>query len=98
MEEKLSLLIEEGSEPKSIDAIVDKVLGTSFGYIKGLGYGPKPIEKVSHARFVKMKETLTNAWDELQQDKSHYEVIRDQMETITQALLRKTLYLASFHT
>lgn len=87
MEEKLSLPIEEGSEPKSIDVIVDKVLGTSFGYIKGLGYGPKPIEKVSNASFVELKETLVETQDELQQYKSHYEVIRNQMEAMAQALL-----------
>nr|XP_016498266.1 PREDICTED: uncharacterized protein LOC107817019 isoform X1 [Nicotiana tabacum] len=28
--------------PMTIDEIVDNVLGTRSGYIKGLGYGPKP--------------------------------------------------------
>ena len=33
------ILIEEGTEPRSTDNIVDEVLGTRSGYIKGLGYG-----------------------------------------------------------
>ena len=42
MVELQSIPVEEGTEPKSIDNIVDEVLGTRSGYIKGLGYGPKP--------------------------------------------------------
>ena len=32
---------EEGNA-LSPDEICDRVLGTRYGYIKGLGYGPKP--------------------------------------------------------
>ncbi|KAK8494929.1 hypothetical protein V6N12_007913 [Hibiscus sabdariffa] len=42
MAELQSTPVEEGPEPKTIDNIVDEVLGTRSGYIPGLGYGPKP--------------------------------------------------------
>ncbi|KAL4279094.1 hypothetical protein GQ457_03G015270 [Hibiscus cannabinus] len=42
MVELQSTPVEEGSEPKTTDDIVDEVLGTRSGYIPGLGYGPKP--------------------------------------------------------
>ena len=31
-----------GESSMTIDEIVDAILGTKSGYIKGLGYGPKP--------------------------------------------------------
>ncbi|KAK9045790.1 hypothetical protein V6N11_051698 [Hibiscus sabdariffa] len=42
MVELQSTPVEEGSDPKTTDDIVDEVLGTRSGYIPGLGYGPKP--------------------------------------------------------
>lgn len=80
MENKLAILGEEGSQPENINAIVDEVFGTTSRYNKGLGYGPKPIEKVSNVSFAKLKETLTKTQNELQQYKSNYEVIRNQMQ------------------
>ena len=41
MKEKQDQYNEEGSE-KTSDKIVFEVLGHGTGYIKGLGYGPKP--------------------------------------------------------
>ncbi|PHT87046.1 hypothetical protein T459_09152 [Capsicum annuum] len=38
----LKALYTSGESSMTIDEIVDVVLGTKSGYIKGLGYGPKP--------------------------------------------------------
>ncbi|KAK8480918.1 hypothetical protein V6N11_025360 [Hibiscus sabdariffa] len=46
MVELQSTPVEEDEEPKTIDDIMDEVLGTRSGYIPGLGYGPKPNKKV----------------------------------------------------
>ncbi|KAJ0103240.1 hypothetical protein Patl1_05333 [Pistacia atlantica] len=35
-------------KPLTTDEICDQVLGTQSGYIKGLGYGPKPKKKQNH--------------------------------------------------
>ncbi|KAK8488272.1 hypothetical protein V6N11_066211 [Hibiscus sabdariffa] len=55
MVELQSTPVEEGSEPKTTDDIVDEVLGTRSGYIPGLGYGPKPKKKIKckYNRFIK---------------------------------------------
>ena len=44
----------------SPNEICDRVLGTRFGYIKGLGYGPKPKGKGinSNAKIHKLEENL----------------------------------------
>lgn len=42
LKEKSSL----DDKPLTVDEICDQVLGTRLGYIKGLGYGPKPKKKV----------------------------------------------------
>ncbi|OMO89261.1 Transposase, Ptta/En/Spm, plant [Corchorus olitorius] len=47
---------EEGKEPMKVDEIMDKVLGTSPGYVKGLGYGPKPV-KSSNAKVVEVNKS-----------------------------------------
>ena len=50
---------EEGNA-LSPDEICDRVLGTRSGYIKGLGYGPKPKGKGinSNAKIQKLEENL----------------------------------------
>ena len=50
---------EEGNA-LSPDEICDRVLGTRSGYIKGLGYGPKPKGKGinSNAKIKKLEENL----------------------------------------
>ena len=58
MVELQSIPVEEGTEPKSIDNIVDEVLGTRSGYIKGIGYGPKPSSNISKANLVDLEESL----------------------------------------
>ena len=46
MEELNSNLVEEGTESKTIDAIVKELFDTRSGYIKGLRYGLKPTIKI----------------------------------------------------
>ncbi|KAG1334151.1 putative Transposase, Ptta/En/Spm, plant [Cocos nucifera] len=41
---------EEGSQALTLDQICDTVLGTRFGYVCGLGHGPKPIGSSSRNR------------------------------------------------
>ena len=58
MIELQSIPVEEGTEPKSIDNIVDEMLGTRSGYIKGLGYRLKPSSSRSKANPVNLEESL----------------------------------------
>lgn len=46
----------------TIDKIVDVVLGTKSGYIKGLGYGPKPnTTRATQRRAAKLEGSLKKA-------------------------------------
>ena len=83
MVELQSIPVEEGTKPKSIDNIVDEVLGTRSGYIKGLGYGPKP----SSSRSKVLEESLKKTQDELQQYKSTFEKFQSQIQAMTHALI-----------
>nr|XP_048333605.1 uncharacterized protein LOC112492573 [Ziziphus jujuba var. spinosa] len=49
MHQRRTQLLEEGLETVNEDAIANEVLGTSSGYIPGMGYGPKPTS-YSHKR------------------------------------------------
>uniref|UniRef100_M1DV89 Uncharacterized protein n=1 Tax=Solanum tuberosum TaxID=4113 RepID=M1DV89_SOLTU len=62
-----------GESSMTIDEIVDTVLGTKFGYIKGLGYDPKPnTTRATQKRTVledslkKVKQEAANAQHDLQ--------------------------------
>ncbi|XP_070058201.1 uncharacterized protein [Nicotiana tomentosiformis] len=44
--------------PMTIDEIADNVLGTRSGYIKGLGYGPKPNTTTSTKRTAELEDSL----------------------------------------
>ena len=82
-----SIPVEEETEPKSIDNIMDEVLGTRSGYIKGLGYGPKPSSSRSKANPVDLEKSLKKTQDELQQYKSTFEKFQSQIQTMTNALI-----------
>ena len=69
-----SIPVEEGTKPKSIDNIVDEVLGTRWRYIKGLGYGPKPSSSRSKINPVDLEKSRKKTQDELQQYKSTFEM------------------------
>ena len=76
MVELQSIPVEEETEPKSIDNIMDEVLGTRSGYIKGLRYGLKPSSSRSKANPVDLEESLKKTQDELQQYKSTFEMFQ----------------------
>ncbi|KAK8519369.1 hypothetical protein V6N12_025408 [Hibiscus sabdariffa] len=94
MVELQSTSVEEGTEPKTIDNIVDEVLGTRSGYIPGLGYGPKP-KKNSSANTIDLEKSLKNKEDELNVYKSNFEMIQTQMEAMRSALLAAGIQVPS---
>ena len=61
--------LEDGKEPNSIDEIVDEVLGKCSGYIKGLGYGPKPT-KVAKMKAVEVDDKLKKTRTKLKKTQS----------------------------
>ncbi|OMO55809.1 hypothetical protein COLO4_35860 [Corchorus olitorius] len=85
MERLLSAPIEEGQQPRTIDSIVDEVLGTNPSYIKGLGYGPKPNGKQTSNASTTSR--LEKAEGEVEKYKSNFQLLRDHLQTITAAML-----------
>ncbi|XP_039137470.1 uncharacterized protein LOC120275053 [Dioscorea cayenensis subsp. rotundata] len=68
MQQKFKKAIDENQDV-DVDKICDEVLGTRSGYIKGLGYGPKPnASRCGHAKIIKDLEEEKNMW------KKKYEV------------------------
>ncbi|KAF3674938.1 hypothetical protein FXO38_04990 [Capsicum annuum] len=58
----LKALYTSGEFSMTIDKIVDVVLGTKSGYIKGLGYGPKPnTTRATQRRAAKLEGSLKKA-------------------------------------
>ncbi|KAH0679273.1 hypothetical protein KY284_020358 [Solanum tuberosum] len=54
-----------GESSMTIDEIVDTVLGTKSGYIKGLGYGPKPnTTRATQRRTAELEDSLKKAKQE----------------------------------
>ncbi|OMO69245.1 Transposase, Ptta/En/Spm, plant [Corchorus capsularis] len=82
MERLLSTPVEEGQEARTIDSIVDQVLGTRAGYIKGLGYGPKPMKKTKTSN-----DTDSELSKELEKTKTDFEMLREHMHVMTQAMV-----------
>ena len=66
---------------------MDEALGTRSGYIKGLGYRPKPTTKISNARVVELEASLKKTQDELQQYKANFGLFQTQIEAMTNALI-----------
>ncbi|XP_016541542.1 uncharacterized protein LOC107842295 [Capsicum annuum] len=55
----LKALYTSGESSMTIDEIVDVVLGTKSGYIKGLGYGPKPnTTRATQRRMTVLEDSL----------------------------------------
>ncbi|OMO94560.1 Transposase, Ptta/En/Spm, plant [Corchorus olitorius] len=82
MERLLSTPVEEGQEARTIDSIVDQVLGTRAGYIKGLGYGPKPMKKTKTSN-----ATDSDLSRELAETRTNFEKLREQMHVMAQAMV-----------
>ncbi|KAM3398437.1 hypothetical protein P3S68_001952 [Capsicum galapagoense] len=58
----LKALYTSGESSMTIDEIVDAVLGTKSGYIKGLGYGPKPNTiRETQRRTIELEDSLKKA-------------------------------------
>ncbi|KAK8597211.1 hypothetical protein V6N12_065687 [Hibiscus sabdariffa] len=87
MVELQSTPVEEGAELKTIDDIMDEVLGTRLGYIPGLDYGPKPNKKSSSVYRIDLEKRLKNKEEELNACKSNFEVLQTQMDAMRYALL-----------
>ncbi|KAK9008979.1 hypothetical protein V6N11_080455 [Hibiscus sabdariffa] len=87
MVELQSTPVEEGVEPKTIDDIMDEVLGTRSGYISGLDYGLKPNKKSSSADRINLEKRLENKEYELNACKSNFEVLQTQMDAMRSTLL-----------
>ncbi|KAH0773579.1 hypothetical protein KY290_010716 [Solanum tuberosum] len=52
-------LYTSGESSMTIDEIVDTILGTKLGYIKGLGYGPKPnTTRSTQRRMAELEDSL----------------------------------------
>ncbi|OMO68486.1 hypothetical protein COLO4_29630 [Corchorus olitorius] len=82
MERLLSTPVEEGQEARTIDSIVDQVLGTRAGYIKGLGYGPKPMKKTKP-----QMPPIQIYQESLQETRTNFEKLREQMHVMAQAMV-----------
>ncbi|KAH0669624.1 hypothetical protein KY285_023786 [Solanum tuberosum] len=55
-----------GESSMTIDEIVDTILGTKSGYIKGLGYGPKPnTTRSTQRRTAELEDSLKKAKQEV---------------------------------
>uniref|UniRef100_A0A5B6ZQ58 Transposase, Ptta/En/Spm, plant n=1 Tax=Davidia involucrata TaxID=16924 RepID=A0A5B6ZQ58_DAVIN len=78
MKEMQSEQVAEGEISLTSDQIVDCVLGTKSGYVKGLGYGPKPTTSGSSSmRNAELQKTLRKT----QEDASRVErELKDQIE------------------
>ena len=85
----LKALYSEGDSTMTIDEIVDVVLGKKSGYLKGLGYGPKPnTARATQRRTAeledslrKAKEEAANAQDDLQKRLNAAEVVVENQQT-----------------
>ncbi|KAM3381521.1 hypothetical protein P3S68_007094 [Capsicum galapagoense] len=61
----LKALYTSGESSMTIDEIVDAVLGTKSGYIKGLGYSPKPNTiRATQRRTAELEDSLKKAKQE----------------------------------
>ena len=64
MQEKVRKATEEGKDI-NYDDICDEVLGSRFGYVKGLGYGPKPnASKCGHKQLLNDLQEENSIWIE----------------------------------
>ncbi|XP_060675626.1 uncharacterized protein LOC132805002 [Ziziphus jujuba] len=77
MHQRCSQLREEGFESVDENVIVDEVLGTTAGYILGMGYGPKPAS-YSHKR--QPSPGATALHERLSSLKDEYDSYRQQSE------------------
>ncbi|KAM3343658.1 hypothetical protein P3S68_025748 [Capsicum galapagoense] len=66
-------LYTSGESSITIDEIVDAVIGTKSGYIKGLGYGPKPKNtRATQKRMAELEDSLKRQNRKLLEPKMTY--------------------------
>ncbi|KAH0636507.1 hypothetical protein KY289_036422 [Solanum tuberosum] len=94
----LKALYTSGESSMTIDEIVDAILGKKSGYIKGLGYGPKPnTNRATQRRIAELEDSLRKTKEEaasvqlgLQKRLDAAEVVvenqQSQIETLTSQL------------
>ena len=87
MHELLSKPAGEGKEPRTIDSIVDEVLGTKASYIKRLGLGSKSNKQITYPTISKLAENLKKTKHKLKQYKLNFELVRDHMQIMTQDMV-----------
>jgi hypothetical protein len=86
MDELVSQSVGEGTEPRTIDSIVDEVLGTRLSYIKGFGYGPKSNKQNANTANSQLSEKLDKITKKLKQYKLNFKLLQDHMQVMTQAI------------
>jgi hypothetical protein len=87
MQELTSQPVGEGTETRTIDSIVDEVLGTRSSYIKGLGYGPKPNKQNANPINSQLSEKLDKTTKKFKQCKLNFKMLQDHMQVMTQAMV-----------
>ncbi|KAL3654978.1 hypothetical protein CASFOL_000764 [Castilleja foliolosa] len=89
MVEKKEKYVEEGIE-KSEQEIVTEVLGHANGYIKGLGYGPKPPGKRNSQLHKELEETRA----ELEESRTDKEAYKSTVDALTDQLKEQAAQIA----
>ncbi|KAL3615742.1 hypothetical protein CASFOL_040036 [Castilleja foliolosa] len=89
MVEKKEKYAEEGIE-KSEQEIVTEVLGHANGYIKGLGYGPKPPGKRNSQLHKELEETRA----ELEESRTDKEAYKSTVDALTDQLKEQAAQIA----
>ncbi|KAL3654598.1 hypothetical protein CASFOL_001583 [Castilleja foliolosa] len=89
MMEKKEKYAEEGIE-KSEQEIVTEVLGHANGYIKGLGYGPKPPGKRNSQLHKELEETRA----ELEESRTDKEAYKSTVDALTDQLKEQAAQIA----
>ncbi|KAG5632327.1 hypothetical protein H5410_004044 [Solanum commersonii] len=90
-------LYSSGESSMIIDEIVDIVLGTKCGYIKGLGYGPKPnttratqrrtaeleySQKIKRGSLENQKSQKEDQQSQVQDQQSHIQALNSQLDYV----------------
>ena len=57
------------------------------GYIKGLGYGPKPDKQIANPEISKLSKKLKKSKDKLKKYKVNFELVREHMQKMTEAMV-----------
>ncbi|PHT87783.1 hypothetical protein T459_09889 [Capsicum annuum] len=82
----LKALYTSGESSMTIDEIVNVVLGTKLGYIKGLGYGPKPnTTRATQRRTAELEDSLKKAKQEAARAQNELQNRLNTAETVVES-------------